>query len=123
MIKQAADDWRRRIPPGAKTHTCDLRRYRGPWADHDTMLRRATRALMAFDRARDLAQRERSDVLVVRLGACTPRREALHTLMRGYLGVPAVAERFNAEESRVYPDRLVLALRKLRRRKARARSD
>lgn len=123
MIKQAAGDWRRRIPPGAKTHTCDLRRYRGPWADHDTMLLRATRALMAFDRARDLAQSKRSDMLVVRLGAPTPRREALHTLMRGYLGVPEVAERFNAKKSRLYQDRLVLALKKSGRRKARARSD
>lgn len=123
MIKQAAGDWRRHIPPGAKTHTCDLRRYRGPWADHDAMLLEATRALGAFDRARDAALRKRSDILVVRLGARTPRRAALHALMRGYLGVPAVAKRFREEESRFYTDRLVLTLRMPARRTGRARSD
>lgn len=78
---------------------------------------------MAFDRAVNIARRKRSDILVVRLGARTPRREALHPLMRGYLGVPAVAERFNEEMSRLYSDRLVLALKKSGRNKAQARSD
>jgi len=123
MIKRASGDWLRRIPPWKDIHVCDLRRFRGPYTNRKHRAARGGRALTEVLRALVKARRYAWEVLVIRLGEPTPRRDALHSLLRVFVCLPAHQDIICIEESRLYHDRLVLALRPPARRKGRARSD
>jgi len=111
MIKRATGDWRRRIPPWVEIRTCDLRRYRGPYADRKEGLFRKGRAITSIYRALGKARRDGGEVLVIRLGEATPRRDALHALVRTFVCSREHEDIVRVNESRLYADRLVLALR------------
>lgn len=123
MIKRASGDWLRRIPPWMDIHVCDLRRFRGPYTGHKQHSARRGRAITEIYRALAQARRHAWEVLVIRLGEPTPRRNALHSLVRMFVCSPAHEDIICIAESRLYRDRLVLALRQPARRKGRARSD
>ncbi len=111
MIKYASGDWQRRIPPWADTQSCDLRRYRGPYNDALHDLRQKLRAL---DRVRFAMKKARTagvEFLMVRCGDRALRRDALHSLLRGYFSSPECAGDVDLGKSRQYSDRIVVALR------------
>jgi len=123
MIKRASGDWLRRIPPWVDIHVCDLRRFRGPYTSRKHRVARGGRAITEIYRALAKARRYAWEVLVIRLGEPTPRRDALHSIVRSFACSPAHEDIICIEESRLYRDRLVLALRSPARRKGRGRSD
>ena len=122
MIKRATGDWLRRIPPWVEIRTCDLRRYRGPYADRKEGLFRKGRAITSIYRALGGARREGGEILVIRLGEATPRRDELHALVCTFVCSREHEDIVCIEESRFYRDRLVLALRKPHRSPAQAQS-
>lgn len=122
MIKRASGDWLRRIPPWMDIHVCELRRFRGPYSSRKHRAARAGRAITEVLRALAKARRYAWEVLVIRIGGPTPRRDALHSLLRVFVCLPAHQDIVCVEESRLYCDRLVLALRPSARHKRRARS-
>lgn len=123
MIKRASGDWLRRIPPWVDIHVCDLRRFRGPYTGRKHRVARGGRAITEIYRALAKARRYAWEVLVIRLGEPMPRRDALHSIVRSFGCSPAHEDIICIEESRLYRDRLVLALRPSARRKGRAGSD
>src|SRR5262245_48949840 len=95
MIKQASGDWQRRIPPWATTHICDLRRYRGPYTDAREELVRKGRAINRLYAALAQASREGVEFLIVRFGERSPRRSAIHRLLRDFVCSPEHADSVN----------------------------
>ncbi len=113
MIKKATGDWQRRIPPWATTSTCDLRRYRGPYANGREKIVQQGRALDRLAAALQDAARTGAEFLIVRCGDRAPRRDALQPLLRDYL-LSQRCERFaDPDASSDYPDRIVVVLREL----------
>jgi hypothetical protein len=108
------------VSPWVDIHFCDLRRFRGPYTDRKHRAARGARAITEIYRALAKARRYDWEVLVIRLGEPTPRHDALHSPVQMFVCLPAHEDIICVEDSRLYRERLVLALRPRARRKGRS---